>query len=90
MNVQHIRLPCVLVLLALGACRSTETPPAVRAEPPPPIVGGDRDAHGCIASAGYLWCERTAACERPWELAKRAGFTLEETTLRRFCSAPKP
>lgn len=21
------------------------------------LLGGDRDAHGCITSAGYSWCE---------------------------------
>jgi len=40
----------------------------------PPRVGADRDAHGCRASAGYLWCARTAACERPWELAARESL----------------
>ena len=24
------------------------------------VVGGDRDAHGCIASAGYSWCAKTS------------------------------
>ncbi len=32
-------------------------------------VGADRDAHGCIGSAGYSWCEQIGSCERPWELA---------------------
>ena len=22
-----------------------------------PLLGGDRDEHGCIPSAGYIWCE---------------------------------
>ena len=34
---------------------------------PTNIVGGDRDSHGCIGSAGYLWCEAKASCVRPWE-----------------------
>lgn len=25
--------------------------------PQSPLVGGDRDEHGCIGSAGYVWCE---------------------------------
>jgi len=33
----------------------------------PPLVGGDRDAHGCIGSAGYQWCEAKAKCLRIWE-----------------------
>lgn len=31
-------------------------------------VGGDRDGNGCIASAGYQWCEKRSACVRPWEI----------------------
>jgi hypothetical protein len=32
-----------------------------------PIVGGDRDAHGCIGSAGYSWCAVKNKCLRVWE-----------------------
>ncbi len=32
-----------------------------------PKVGGDRDEHGCIVSAGYVWCEEKQKCLRPWE-----------------------
>ena len=35
---------------------------------PDAIVGGDRDEHGCIPSAGYQWCEKLGECVRPWEL----------------------
>lgn len=31
------------------------------------IVGGDRDEHGCIGSAGYTWCEAKQKCFRSWE-----------------------
>merc|ERR1719329_495059 len=31
------------------------------------LVGGDRDAHGCIGSAGYSWCASLSDCIRPWE-----------------------
>ncbi len=31
------------------------------------IVGGDKDVHGCIGSAGYVWSTSSAACIRPWE-----------------------
>jgi hypothetical protein len=30
-------------------------------------VGGDRDAHGCIGSAGYSWCDAKQKCLRIWE-----------------------
>lgn len=31
------------------------------------FVGGDRDEHGCIGSAGYSWCEVKQKCLREWE-----------------------
>ncbi|MFH1240129.1 MAG: hypothetical protein V1672_02835 [Candidatus Diapherotrites archaeon] len=31
------------------------------------IVGGDKDEHGCIGSAGYSWCEAKQKCLRTWE-----------------------
>jgi hypothetical protein len=31
------------------------------------LIGGDRDAHGCIGSAGYQWCETKQKCLRIWE-----------------------
>jgi len=31
------------------------------------LVGNDRDAHGCIGSAGYSWCEQKNRCLRVWE-----------------------
>lgn len=34
---------------------------------PTGIVGGDRDTHGCIGSAGYSWCEAKQKCLRIWE-----------------------
>ncbi len=33
----------------------------------PDIVGGDKDIHGCIGSAGYSWCEIKNKCLRVWE-----------------------
>ncbi len=31
------------------------------------LVGGDKDEHGCIGSAGYSWCEAKQKCLRIWE-----------------------
>lgn len=50
-----------------------------------PVVGADRDAHGCIGSAGYSWCESTQQCERPWELAQSQGFENSPEEFDRFC-----
>lgn len=38
----------------------------VPTDPPQPL-GGDRDEHGCIPSAGYQWNEAKQLCVRPWE-----------------------
>ena len=49
------------------------------------MVGADRDLHGCIGSAGYSWCEKTAQCERPWELAHKENFELSAEHFSQFC-----
>ena len=43
--------------------------------PQSPLVGGDRDEHGCIGSAGYVWSEVKKDCIRPFE----AGLKISET-----------
>ena len=42
------------------------------------IVGNDRDAHGCIGSAGYTWCQVKNKCLRVWEEKCGASSTTEE------------
>lgn len=42
-----------------------------------PIVGGDRDVHGCIGSAGYSWCEVKNKCLRVWEEKCEATTTSQ-------------
>ena len=91
------RLLCALIQLA--ALTALLCPPPALADAASPLpgasavaacaphaIGGDRDAHGCIASAGYVWCARTASCERPWELAKAEGFETED--FARNCATP--
>ncbi len=52
----------ILIILVLTGC-SANNLPLVK----PSVVGGDKDEHGCIASAGYQWCSETNKCYRPWE-----------------------
>ncbi|HNV12696.1 MAG TPA: hypothetical protein PK686_01665 [bacterium] len=40
------------------------------------IVGGDKDEHGCIGSAGYSWCEPKNECLRIWE--EKCYVSVEE------------
>lgn len=49
----------------VGAVREKTRPYDVPANAP--LLGGDRDEHGCIGSAGYSWCEPKAKCLRVWE-----------------------
>ena len=35
--------------------------------PQPKIIGGDKDAGGCLIGAGYSWCEVRQKCLRVWE-----------------------
>jgi len=53
----------LLVILIIG-CSNQNTIQPVKEKV---IVGGDLDAHGCKASAGYSWCEARQTCLRSWE-----------------------
>lgn len=76
-------------LLALAACASQDTATArAEASPATPVVGGDRDAHGCIGSAGYQWCEHSQRCERPWELAQAQDLANTAEAIDAYCAKP--
>ena len=81
----------VLALIVAAPCLTgcgNGTPVEEQAKPAEPtLVGADRDAHGCIGSAGYAWCARTNQCERPWELAKAQGLGEDASAFQQFCSA---
>lgn len=46
-----------------------------------PLVGNDRDQHGCIGSAGYTWSEPKQKCVRPWE---ESVYESDEQELQYF------
>lgn len=50
-----------------------------------PMPGSARDEHGCLGSAGYLWCARTQQCERPWELAKKVDSAYINNHFEEYC-----
>lgn len=55
---------------------------------PPPIVGNQRDAHGCIPSAGYSWCAKEEACVQPWVLAAEKDFPKgDKAAFDAYCQA---
>lgn len=75
----------LLAAASLIGCLIGCTTPA---PPPQAMTGSDRDAHGCIASAGYSWCDDLKQCERPWELAKNKGFESTPEAFDAFCKNP--
>jgi len=59
-NAELCTMQCVPVC-GFGVASKPETKAV------PPLLGGDRDEHGCIGSAGYQWCEAKSKCLRIWE-----------------------
>lgn len=53
-----------------GTCQMSEVNP--------PIVGGDRDKHGCIPSAGYSWDDSLKSCVRPWEYQDKIDWAYSK------------
>ena len=78
-----------LLIAILTACE-TKAPIAqvVSEAPEAKMTGSDRDAHGCIPSAGYSWCARTQQCERPWELAEKQKIAKNREAFDKFCDNP--
>jgi len=60
----------ILAVFLIAGCTQTK-----------PIVGGDKDEHGCIPSAGYTWCEAKQKCLREWEEPCK-----EEGTKLNYCT----
>ena len=58
-----ILIVCLFFLIITGCASCMSEEDDGRA----PLVGGDRDEHGCIGSAGYTWCEEKQKCLRVWE-----------------------
>lgn len=61
-----------MVLLLAASCRTQRNLESVSPSyyeniAAPVITGADRDEHGCIGSAGYVWSELKGDCIRPFE-----------------------
>ncbi len=84
-------LGVIVAVLSIAACTTPAPENKAAADTPASTAqrpGSDRDAHGCIPSAGYAWCARTDRCERPWELARVAGFENEHEAFDKYCKNP--
>ncbi len=60
--------------------------PFTPAQPQEPLVGADRDAHNCIASAGYTYSAVRGECVRLWEVgtALMPVVQIEEPVLAAY------
>jgi hypothetical protein len=53
-----------------------------------PIIGGGRDAYGCLGSGGYRWCQKERKCVRSWELSKKRG--IAQGRVAAYCGRARP
>ena len=92
-----ISKPLLLALALAGTLAGCySVPPEVRetpvaeggGAPQARPVGGDRDAQGCLPSAGYRWCARERRCVRPWELAAEKKFANDAEAFSAYCAVP--
>ena len=72
-------MPVLLVLSVVFVSGCTTQQPPEDSEKP--LIGGERDEHGCLGPAGYTWNEGVGACIRTWELddnqTTAAGIAVE-------------
>ena len=68
-------LTLMAATLLLAACNTT---------PREPLVGADRDEHGCIGSAGYQWSALAGQCVRLFEQGIRLNPTDAGQTVSAF------
>lgn len=69
MKVKYIALLYVLLTVSCAPKKKAQ---------PETLLGGDRDEHGCIASAGYVWSEVRKDCIRLFEQGIRTESLNED------------
>lgn len=79
--MEKIYLPYIVLVACLSGCSVSDTVNSDSNN----MLGSDTDVHGCIGSAGYLWCDRSRKCERPWELAESEGFDNNAEQFDEYC-----
>jgi hypothetical protein len=50
-----------------------------------PVIGGDKDEHGCLGPAGYSWCAVKNKCLRVWEEKCETIPVSTSTTPTKVC-----
>ena len=49
-----------------------------------PVIGGERDEHGCLGPAGYTYDEELDLCARSWEIVsddQRTAITIASQSI---------
>ncbi len=85
---------CAVILMILGCSdktsesttdnKPTESVQSLSSEKSQ-TVGGDKDEHGCIGSAGYQWCANESRCVRSWEITKKNGLDNTAEAFIQLC-----
>jgi len=52
-----------------------------------PLIGGDKDSHGCLVGGGYSWCSEKQKCLRVWE-ESCADTNNQVSGDSNFCACP--
>lgn len=81
MYMKKVTLMLLFTLpLLLGACKNKQSKQQTdKQENREQLVGADKDEHGCIGSAGYVWSEVLQKCVRPWEVGVKLNAVEEDT-----------
>lgn len=79
---------CLMLFLGMGmALTSCGNSPKQKKEEAP-MVGSDKDEHGCIATAGYTWSEVQKDCIRLWEKGVRMESVADKANTAYIVFAP--
>ncbi len=61
----------IVILFLMASCQNSSTQNDKQEPSATPIVGEDKDPHGCIGSAGYTWSVVKDSCIRLFESGTR-------------------
>jgi len=80
--MKKIFLCSIIISLSFSCAKkvSEENKTPKQQEPKPVVVGGDSDAHGCKASAGYTWSSLKKECVRLFEAGTKLAHAEDGKT----------
>lgn len=71
--MKHLSIiPAVAILISCqGVTHKADSKSATDSKTETPVIGGEKDKHGCLTSAGYAWSEIRKDCIRLFESGVR-------------------